>query len=741
MADFSLYLVTDPQIGGGPDEVAAIVAAAIDGGVTVVQLRDKDADEPTFRERARELLGVCAPADVPLFLNDRIDIALELGTHLHIGQGDTPYVQARRRLPETAMIGLSIENRAQLDAVLAESAAAGVRPPDVIGIGPVQDTSTKPEAAPALGVAGVAAIAAAARSHGIDSVAIGGVNDRTVPALAHTPVSGICVVSAIMGAADPAHAARTLLESFRDMSALSPTRPRVLSIAGTDPTGGAGVQADLKSIAAAGGFGMSVVTSLVAQNTHGVRAIHTPPLEFLREQLESVFSDVSVDAVKLGMLGDAATVELVRDWLDTHPHGPVVLDPVMIATSGDRLLDASAEAAMRELATSTDVVTPNIPELAVLCDTTPATTMDQAVTQAQGFARDHDTIVIVKGGHLSGRFADNAVVRPDGTVHRVPNLRVDTTNTHGTGCSLSSSLATRIAGGQSLEAALEWSTRWLNEALRGADGLQVGIGNGPVDHSRMGQRMLAAADTTPWTHLRHSGATGAGPDDLLPAPTTASPAPRIAAAGPYTRALWAASGDVIDQILASDFITGLGSGSLPVQDFAFYIDQDAQYLRQYSRALAALGATAPDPGAQVAWAQSSAECLVVEAELHRSYMGGEAGSAASPVTMAYTDFLVARAYSEDYVVGAAAVLPCYWLYAEIGLELAEQNHEGHPYRAWLGTYSGADFIEGTRAAIARVEAAFEAAGPAQRVAAARAFLSASVHEREFFDQATRAGWL
>lgn len=505
--------------------------------------------------------------------------------------------------------------------------------------------------------------------------------------------------------------------------------PRVLTIAGTDPTGGAGVQADLKSISAAGGFGMSVVTSLVAQNTHGVISVHTPPLSFLEEQLESVFSDVTVDAVKLGMLGSAETVELVAQWLRTHEHGPVVLDPVMIATSGDRLLDQDAEESLRRLATAVDVVTPNIPELAVLCAAEPVHTMDDAVAQAVEFAQTHNTIVIVKGGHLTGRLADNAVVRPDGTVHRVENLRIDTTNTHGTGCSLSAALATRIASGEDTDAALEWATRWLNEALRGADNLHVGSGNGPVDHSHATRRLVKAADTTPWPHLRGV------------AISTASPAPRIEPAGPFTRLMWEASGDIIAGINGSAFITKLGDGSLPRSEFDFYIDQDAQYLAQYSRALARLSSIAPDSAAQVAWAQNAAECLIVEAELHRFYMGGERVSAPSPVTMAYTDFLLARTYSEDYVVGAAAVLPCYWLYAEIGLMLAEQSHADHPYAAWLATYSGEEFIEGTRAAIARVEKAMENAGEEQRDIALKAFLSASVHEQEFFDQATRRGWV
>ena len=148
----------------------------------------------------------------------------------------------------------------------------------------------------------------------------------------------------------------------------SPLRPRVLSIAGTDPTGGAGAQADLKSIMAAGGYGMSVITALVAQNTQGVREIHTPPLDFLRAQLDSVFDDVTVDAVKIGMLGDTETIQTIRDYLQNH-QVTTVLDPVAVASSGDRLLTADAEDALRDFAAASSVVTPNLPELSLLTKT------------------------------------------------------------------------------------------------------------------------------------------------------------------------------------------------------------------------------------------------------------------------------------------------------------------------------------------------------------------------------------
>ena len=264
--------------------------------------------------------------------------------------------------------------------------------------------------------------------------------------------------------------------------------PRVLSIAGTDPSGGAGLHADLKSIAAAGGYGMGVVTALVAQNTCGVRAVHTPPLDFLREQLASVTDDVAIDAVKIGMLGDPQITEVVSDWLVANKPPIVVLDPVMVATSGDRLLTADAEEAMRELVVTAGdvseigVITPNIPELAVLVKDAPAQTIEEAVKQGEQVLGSTKASVLVKGGHLSSQALTDYLLRHDCEPAHFLHPMVETKNTHGTGCSLSSGLATRIAQSGDLVKACQLTIDWLYEAILHADLLEVGEGHGPVSH-------------------------------------------------------------------------------------------------------------------------------------------------------------------------------------------------------------------------------------------------------------------
>lgn len=276
-----------------------------------------------------------------------------------------------------------------------------------------------------------------------------------------------------------------------------PSRPRVLTVAGTDPTGGAGIQADLKAFCAHGAYGMAVTTALVAQNTHGVRSVHVPGPEFLREQLDAVSDDVEIDALKIGMVADAANAHAISRWLDDlaaarrargeqSPH--VVLDPVMVATSGHRLLDAGAEQAVRDLARRADVVTPNLPELAVLAGAPVATAWDLALDQARAFVAASGTAVLLKGGHLAGSTSPDALVEPDpasGGAGRVTTFdaeRVDTPHTHGTGCSLSAALAALRPQRSGWPEAAREAKDWLTGALRAGAALQVGTGRGPVDH-------------------------------------------------------------------------------------------------------------------------------------------------------------------------------------------------------------------------------------------------------------------
>ena len=258
--------------------------------------------------------------------------------------------------------------------------------------------------------------------------------------------------------------------------------PNVLTVAGSDSGGGAGVQADLKAFSALGTYGASVLCALTAQNTHGVTAIHDVPAEFVTAQLDAVFSDLAIGAVKVGMLSRPEIISAVTDGLTRHHKGPLVVDPVMVAKGGAPLLaDHAVEALRTELVPRATVVTPNLPELGVLLDRPPPA--DEAEMRAAGEALRAlgPEWVLVKGGHLDGDESVDLLVGAGG-VQRFVADRLRTRNTHGTGCTLSSALAAHLAKGVDVPEAVAVSKAYLTGAIEAADGLNVGSGHGPVHH-------------------------------------------------------------------------------------------------------------------------------------------------------------------------------------------------------------------------------------------------------------------
>lgn len=262
--------------------------------------------------------------------------------------------------------------------------------------------------------------------------------------------------------------------------------PRVLCIAGTDPSGGAGLLADVKSVSAMGGYAMGVVTAVTVQNTLGVTGVHAVPVETVIAQLDAVADDVEIDAVKIGMLGEAALVEAIGDWLRRRRPPNIVLDPVMVATTGGRLATDDAAQLLGTLAPLVDLVTPNVPELAVLCGAVPAAGIEQIVGQAELVHDQTGSAVLATTGDLEDGSSEDILVGADATwrtTRRLPFVRVDTPHTHGTGCSLSSALATARASTNNWEAAYRRVRPWIDGALHGGLTLGVGQGSGPLDHS------------------------------------------------------------------------------------------------------------------------------------------------------------------------------------------------------------------------------------------------------------------
>ncbi|MFP4313459.1 MAG: bifunctional hydroxymethylpyrimidine kinase/phosphomethylpyrimidine kinase [Alphaproteobacteria bacterium] len=258
----------------------------------------------------------------------------------------------------------------------------------------------------------------------------------------------------------------------------------ILSIAGSDPSGGAGIQADLKTFSALGCYGMAAITALTAQNTTGVSGVHEVPHDFLGEQIQSIFSDIQVHALKIGMAGNVRSIGVISEMIQRHNPVNIVLDPVMVATSGDKLLSAEAvDALRRQLVPLADMITPNIPEAEILLG---KTLSQHYKHDMEDMARDLLQLgcksVVLKGGHLHGPSSDDVFCDQDGNTEILHASRVKTNNTHGTGCTLSSALACYLAKGLPPLEAAHAAKKYLSQALGHADDLRVGCGKGPVHH-------------------------------------------------------------------------------------------------------------------------------------------------------------------------------------------------------------------------------------------------------------------
>jgi hydroxymethylpyrimidine/phosphomethylpyrimidine kinase len=260
------------------------------------------------------------------------------------------------------------------------------------------------------------------------------------------------------------------------------TTPIALTIAGSDSSGGAGIQADLKTFAALGVYGASVITALTAQNTRGVSGIHVVPADFVTAQIDAVFGDLHVDAVKIGMVAQLATIDAIAAGLTRWSPKHVVLDPVMVATSGDRLLATEAVDGLRtKLMPRASLVTPNLPEAAVLLDEPVALSESAIESQGKRLLALGCRAVLIKGGHGQGAESIDYLIDGTATI-ALAAPRIATKNTHGTGCSLSSAIAAGLARGDDMQTAVRDAKAWVHAAIAAADRFDVGHGNGPIHH-------------------------------------------------------------------------------------------------------------------------------------------------------------------------------------------------------------------------------------------------------------------
>jgi hydroxymethylpyrimidine kinase/phosphomethylpyrimidine kinase/thiamine-phosphate diphosphorylase len=457
-----VYLITDQG-----DRLAERVRGALSCGICAVQYRNKNKKDGDRLTIARAIKELCAKAKVPFIVNDDPALAMELDADgLHLGQDDGDPVEARRLLGPRKIIGVSTHTLDE--AVRAEASGA-----DYIGFGAMYPTSSKEiRHRP-----GPGALAEVREKISIPVVAIGGINRDNAPPVIDAGADSIAVISAILGSREPGLAAAELALLFNRRADFP--RGRVLTIAGSDSGGGAGIQADLKTITLLGSYGASAITALTAQNTRGVSEIHAPPPAFLGEQLDAVLSDISIDVVKTGMLFSPEITAMVADKLREYERKIVVVDPVMTAKGGGSLMARESLIILKErLIPVAYLLTPNIPEAERL---TGLSIVDEEGMQeaARALCRMGARNVLVKGGHLPEGTAVDILF--DGSAFvRFPVPRILTKNSHGTGCTLASAIAAFLAQGEPLPLAVARAKEFVTLAIKLAQPL--GKGYGPVNH-------------------------------------------------------------------------------------------------------------------------------------------------------------------------------------------------------------------------------------------------------------------
>ena len=457
-----LYLITDQG-----ERLLERVREALSGGVRVLQFRDKERSFPERLALGRELKSLCADFKVPFMVNDDLELCAALDADgVHLGQQDGDPVQARVTLGPGKIIGVSTHS-------LAEALAAQEAGADYVGFGAIYPTASKEVPA----IQGAKALALVKGVLRIPVVAIGGITRDNAGALVDCGADAVAVISSVLSARFPGLAAAELALIF-NRRAPDP-RGSVLTVAGSDSGGGAGIQGDLKTIALLGSYGACAITALTAQNSRGVASIHPVPPVFLAAQLDAVLSDFPIDVVKVGMLFSPENAEILADSLRNHGMRMIVLDPVMSAKGGTALLQHEALTVLKKrLIPLSYLLTPNIPEAERLTGLSITDTSGMELA-ARALHLMGARNVLVKGGHLSEGVVTDILFDGAGFT-RFSAPRTLSRNTHGTGCALASAIASFLAQGEPLPGAVLRAKLFITRAIKFAHPL--GKGHGPVNH-------------------------------------------------------------------------------------------------------------------------------------------------------------------------------------------------------------------------------------------------------------------
>lgn len=467
-----VYLITDQH-----ENLLERVRTALRGGVNVLQYRAKDKPHEAMLAEAAALQQLCRASNALFIVNDDIKLARDLDADgVHLGQDDGSVAAARDLLGPDTIIGVSTHS-------LEEALKAQADGADYLGFGAMYPTGSK-MITQMPGTAGLAAVRDQVR---LPIVAIGGISPANACRVIEAGANAVAVISSVLSAPRPELAVAELRLLFNRTAPFP--RGAVLTVAGSDSGGGAGIQADLKTITLLGSYGASALTALTAQNTRGVHSIHGLPPSFVKDQLQAVLSDLPIDVIKTGMLHTPAIISLLAEQLSEQPRLlPAVIDPVMVAKGGAHLLERDAVTVfVQELLPQAYLLTPNLPEAERLLNRriTTIAAMEQAARDLHALGAAN---VLVKGGHLTGAEAQD-ILFDGSTIHRFTADRIFTSATHGTGCSYASAIASLLAQGEPLTEAVRRAKQFITTAIRLAR--PMGKGHGPVNH------YLAAKEQAP----------------------------------------------------------------------------------------------------------------------------------------------------------------------------------------------------------------------------------------------------
>ena len=461
-----LYGIADPSVSG-ENKLYESVEKALQGGVTMIQYRQK----PKPLEPVAILLkNLCAKYKVPFIINDDVELAKKIDADgVHVGQSDMTLLEARKILGPNKIIGVTAKTIEQ--ARIAEKNGA-----DYLGSGAVFGTSTKKDAKPME----LTLFREICKSVNIPVVAIGGVNESNIDQLENTSLSGVAIVSGIFGKADVKETSIHLKEKIIRIVEGAKSMKAVLTIAGSDSSGGAGIQADIKTMTANGVYAMSAITALTAQNTMGVTSVMESTPKFLEDQLDSIFADIYPDAIKTGMVSSSELIHVIAQRLSYYHAKNIVVDPVMVATSGTRLIAEEAiDTLKKELLPLATLITPNIPEAEVLSEMKISDSKDMEVC-AKSICEKYGCNVLLKGGHNINDANDLLYSKEKG-ITWFEGKHINNSNTHGTGCTLSSAIASNLAKGHDLETSILYAKNYISGALGAM--LDLGKGSGPMNHA------------------------------------------------------------------------------------------------------------------------------------------------------------------------------------------------------------------------------------------------------------------